>query len=326
MSRSTLKNERTEAPAVTEPLHVKYRPAKLEDMRGQSAVVKSLKAALKAKARPHAFLFTGDAGCGKTSLARILTHELNVTPANIIEIDAASNGGIDVMRDVMAPLRYQGFGETPNKAVILDEAHMLSKQAWASLLKTVEEPPAHVFFFFCTTDAGKVPQNIQTRCLVYDLKPLRQDDLLDLLEDVCDDEGLDVSSKVLGMVANACGGSPRNALVMLALVQDCDDAEEAARLLESPLDNKEVIDLCRAMVRDELNWSRLTATLKALPEMQPESIRIIIVNYLNACLLGAKGDRDAMRLLDMLASFSRPMNPADKLGPILLAFGDHLFR
>jgi DNA polymerase III subunit gamma/tau len=323
MSRRALQ-EQTEQPQ-TEPLHIKYRPKTLKDMRGQGAVIKSIEAAMKAKARPHAYLFTGEPGCGKTSLARILTHELHVTPNNIIEIDAASNGGIDVMRDVMAPLRYQGFGETPNKAVILDEAHMLSKQAWASLLKTVEEPPAHVYFFFCTTEASKVPQNIQTRCLSYDLKPLRHDDLLDLLEDVCDDEGIEVPSKIISMVANACNGSPRNALVMLAMVQTCDDPEDAARLLESPLDNKEVIDLCRALVRDELNWTRLTATLKAMPETQPESIRIIIVNYLNACLMGAKNDRDAVRLLSILDSFSKPMNPADKMGPIFLAFGDHLF-
>jgi len=100
---------------------------------------------------------------------------------HLVEVDAATNNGIDVMRDIMSPLRYHGFGDTPNKAVILDEAHMLTKQAWASLLKIVEEPPPHVFFMFCTTDAGKVPDNIATRCLRYSLRLLRHDDLMDLL-------------------------------------------------------------------------------------------------------------------------------------------------
>jgi DNA polymerase-3 subunit gamma/tau len=309
----------------TEPLHTKYRPRKFKDVVGQDPVVKSLQKMLKDTARPHAFLFTGDPGTGKTTLARILTTEFQVDPSNVIEVDAATNNGIDVMRDIMAPLRYHGFGDTPNKAVILDEAHMLSKQAWASLLKTVEEPPAHVFFFFCTTDAGKVPDNIATRCQRYGLKLLRHDDIMDLLDDVCEREGLDPSNEILNMVARSCGGSPRQALVMLAMVHGCESADEAMGLLEQPLDNKEVIDLCRALVKGDLTWPKLTATLKSISEVPAESIRIIIVNYLNACLMGARSDNDAIRLLDMLEAFSKPGNPSDKLAPILIAFGRFMF-
>lgn len=294
-------------------------------MIGQDAVVKSLKTSLADKARPHSFLFTGDSGTGKTTLARIVAAQLGVEPNNLIEIDAATNNGIEVMRDIMGPLRYHGFGETPNKAVILDEAHMLTKQAWASLLKSVEEPPPHVFFMFCTTDAGKVPENIATRCLRYSLKLLPHDDLMDLLEGVCDDEGLKTDQKILSLIAQSCNGSPRMALVMLATVHDCDDLDEAARLLETPLDNKEVIDLCRQLVRGDLTWQKLTQTLKAMGEMPAESIRIVIVNYLNACLLGAKSDRDAMRLLDMLECFTKPGQPSDKMAPLLIAFGRFIF-
>lgn len=309
----------------SEPLHVKYRPRKFRDVLGQDHVVKSLESMLKDKARPHSFLFTGDSGTGKTTLARILTQEFNVDPSNIIEVDAATNNGIDVMRDIMAPLRYHGFGDTPNKAIILDEAHMLSKQAWASLLKTVEEPPSHVFFFFCTTDAGKVPENIATRCLAYSLKLLKYDDLMDLLEFVSEEEGLAVTSDVLSMVARACNGSPRQALVMLAMVHDCESSAEVAALLESPLDNKEVIDLCRALVKGDLSWPTLMATLKSMTDMPAESIRIIIVNYLNSCALGARSDKDAVRVLDMLECFSKPCITSDKLAPLLIAFGRFIF-
>lgn len=206
-----------------------------------AAQVSTLRAA---KARPHTYLFTGGPGTGKTTLARILAGEFGVTAANLIEIDAGSSGGIDSMRDAIAPLRYQGFGETPNKAVIIDEAHQLSKQAWTSLLKTIEEPPAHVYFFFCTTEMGKVPENIRTRCAAYQLWNVRTDDLLDLIDSVCEAEGLDVPKKIRSMVAGACNGSPRLALVMLAAVQSCDDEREAELLLASPLENKELIDLC----------------------------------------------------------------------------------
>ena len=315
----------TAAVVKSDPLHVKYRPNDFKDVLGQDAVVKSLKAALQDKAQPHAFVFTGDSGTGKTTLARIMATKLGVDSSNVVEVDAASNNGIDAMRDVMAPLRYHGFGDSPNKAIIIDEAHALSKQAWTSLLKTVEEPPAHVFFFFCTTDAAKVPDNIATRCLRYSLKLLKHDDLMDLLEFVVDRENLDPVDGVLGLIARSCGGSPRQALVMLAMTHDCADIDEAAVLLESPLDNKEVIDLCRELVRGDLTWSRLTATLKSIGEMPAESIRIVIVNYLNACLMGAKSDKDAVRLLDILEAFSKPGNPSDKLAPLLIAFGLYIF-
>lgn len=308
------------------PYHLKYRPAKWRDVWGQDAVVASIESAIKSKNRPHAYVLTGPSGTGKTTLARIAAKELKVLPTNLTEIDAASNTGIDDMRAIMAPLRYQGFGDAPNKAIIVDEAHRLSKQAWDSLLKTVEEPPAHVFWFFCSTEPGKIPAAIMTRCASYSLRPLKYDDIMDLLELVRREEELPTTDKVLRLIAQSCDGSPRQALVMLQQAHEAQDEEEAARLFETVIDNAEIIDLCRLLVRGELNWSKLVATLKAMPEMQAESIRITIVNYLAACAMGAKGDKEAMRMLDMLDSFSRPFPQTDKLAPLLLAFGDHIFR
>lgn len=318
------RNQVTTDVVVTEPLHLKYRPKTLAEVKGQPEAIKSIKAALSAKARPHTYLFTGNAGTGKTTLARILANMLGVTTNNIVEVDAGSSGGVDVMREVMEPLRYHGFGDSPNKAVILDEAHMLSKQAWASLLKTVEEPPAHVFFFFCTTEASKVPQNIQTRCLAYNLRQVPMDDLLDLLDFVCDEEGLKVPDRILTMIAQAAEGSPRQALVYLAKLQDVEDQDEAARLLEAPLENKEIIDLCRQLIKGDLTWGRLTKTLSAMPEMTAESMRIVIVNYLSACLMKAS-DREATRLLSLLYPFRNPFQSSDKMAPLLLAFGDLIY-
>lgn len=311
----------TSVEGVSEPIHVKYRPTRLQDVLGQKAIVKSLESALRAKSRAHTFLFTGPAGTGKTTLARIVAAEFGCDASNLIEVDAASNSGIDDMRKVTETLRYNGFGESPNKAIIIDECHGLSKQAWDSLLKSTEEPPPHVFFMFCSTNPGKIPAALVTRALAYSLAPLKFDDLMDLLEDISDREKYETSGKILQLVARSCEGSPRQALTMLATVHDCEDEHDAEVLLQTAMDNKDVIDLCRMLVKGDLAWSKVTATLKALDDLNAESIRIIIVNYLNACVMGARSEADTLRLLTMLEAFLKPCNPSDKLAPILVAFG-----
>ena len=142
---------------------------------------------------------------------------------------------------------------------------------------------------------------------------------------VVEEEKMDIPDSYLQQVARASQGSPRQALVMLPMVMGCENEDEVARLLEAPLDNKEIIDLCRLMVADKLDWKKVQETIKALPEPNPESVRIIMVNYLNACLLGAKSESGVPRLLDLLAAFSKPCNPSDKMAPILLAIGNAIF-
>jgi DNA polymerase III gamma/tau subunit len=305
---------------------VSFRPKTLAAVIGHKEVIKSLERVLDSKSRQHSFLFTGQKGIGKTTLARILATEFNCDPANITEVDAATTNGVDDMRELTATMQYNGFGEQPNKMFILDECHMLSKQAWGALLKSVEEPPEHVFFVFCTTEEGKVPDTIVSRCVNYNLKPLRHDDIMDILEYVRDTEDLKVSSEVLNMIARASEGSPRLALTQLSKLNECTDQAEAAVLLEEPMESAEIIDLCRVLVSRSLNWKTVQTTIKALNETTtPESTRIVIVNYLNSCLLNAKSEKDVPMLLDILASFSKPCNSSDKWAGILLSLGNFIF-
>ena len=310
----------------SDPYHIRYRPTKLSEVIGHKEVVKALDSMLNSKSRSHTFLFTGQKGIGKTTFARILAHEFQCDDANIVEVDAATTNGVDDMRGITETMRFNGFGDQPNKMFILDECHMLSKQAWGALLKACEEPPNHVFFCFCTTEDGKVPDTIVSRAQSFNLKPLRNDDIMDLLEFVVDEEKLDTDTKILQMIARGCEGSPRVALTQLQKLSSCEDEEEVAILLEQPLDNIEVIDLCRAMVSDKLDWKTVQTTIKSLNEtVTPESARIVMVNYLNSCLLNAKGERDVPRLLDLLASFSKPCQQSDKWAGILLAIGNSVF-
>lgn len=314
-----------ESTAKEEPLHVKYRPRSLKDVWGQDHVTNSLQFVVGSDNPGHSYLFTGPAGTGKTTLARILAAQFRCDPNNILEADAATNNGIESMREITSALRYHGFGATPNRGIIIDECHALSKQAWQSLLKTVEEPPPHVYIFFCTTEAGKVPETIVTRCHSYTLKPLKYDDLLDLIDEVAGKEGLKTGDAIRQLVARAANGSARQALVMLSMVRGCRDVAEAEALLETPFENKEVVDLCRLMVSGKLTWERAVSTLNAIPDMNPESVRIVVVNYLAKCLLSANSERDVVRLLDMLQSFSKPFNPSDKSAPLLLALGNIIY-
>lgn len=323
--RKITESRTTETVVVDEPLHVKYRPKRLKGVVGQDHVVKSLTEVLDSKNPGHAYLFTGPAGTGKTTLARILAGEFQCDPSNILEADAATNNGIDSMREITQALRYHGFGDTPNRGIIIDECHALSKQAWQSLLKTVEEPPPHVFIFFCTTETGKVPETIVTRCHNYTLKPIKYDDLMDLLDYVDEQEDLGVPEPVRSLVARACNGSARQALVMLSMVRGCRTPEEAEPLLETPVDNKEVIDLCRMLLDRRLTWSKVVSTIAAIPDMNAESVRIVVVNYLAACLMKAR-ESEVPRLLDILAMFSKPFPATDKMAPVLLAFGDLIFN
>lgn len=324
---SKRENIETEAPKHGDPLHLKHRPNRLSTVMGQDAVVKSLQAALAAKHRPHCFLFTGPPGTGKTTLARIVARELGITDA-VIEVDAASNSGIDEMRALTAPLRYQGFGDAPNKAVILNECQGLSKQAWDSLLTTTEEPPEHVFFFFTSTNPEKIPKAMVTRCQAYHLKPLGFDDLLDILEAVADDERLLASDATLKKIARASEGSARAALTLLAKVAGVEDDDLVDELLATPTENATVIELCRALVGGSLDWKTLTATLKDLEGQghTAESIRLVVVNYLSSCLMGAKGDKQVVVLLEKLECFMKPAgNASEKMAPLLIAFGRYIY-
>ena len=214
------------------------------------------------------------------------------------------------------------MGGSPVKFIIVDEAHRLSAAAWTVLLKPVEEPPAHVYYAFCTTDAAKIPKAIITRCLRYDLKPVKEELLLDLLVRVIDSEKFEIGDDIIEAIAEAAGGSPRQALVNLEAVLSSKSLADAQTILREAGQSKEIIDLARWLVSGKnQTWMEAKKYLKGLEGQEAESCRIVLTAYFSSVLLNAKNEQMATNMLRLLDCFSTPYNTSDKLAPLLLSVG-----
>ena len=218
----------------------KYRPQRFSELIGQDAMVQTLGNAIKRDRLAHAFLLTGVRGVGKTSTARLIAKALNcigpdgqggptIDPCgqcepcvaiaegrhiDIIEMDAASNTGVDDVREIIEAVRYSAVSAR-YKVYIVDEVHMLSKNAFNALLKTLEEPPPHVKFLFATTEVNKVPVTVLSRCQRFDLRRIPADKLASHFGSVCDAEGVSAEAEALALIARAAEGSVRDGLSIL---------------------------------------------------------------------------------------------------------------
>ena len=271
----------------------KYRPQSFADLIGQEPMVRTLTNAFRTGRIAQAYMLTGVRGVGKTTTARILARALNYSVPgkidqptiemdelgehcaaimegrhiDVIEMDAASHTGIDDIREIIEASRYKP-AVARYKVYIIDEVHMLSKQAFNGLLKTLEEPPEHVKFVFATTEVRKVPVTVLSRCQRFDLRRIEAGRLIELMRGIAAKEGVDVDQEALVMLARAAEGSARDSLSLLdqAIAHASGTVEaDAVRAMLGLADRALVIDLFGDLMRGAI--ADALARLKDLYEV-----------------------------------------------------------
>ena len=258
-------------------LALKYRPQIFKDLIGQDIVTETIINSIKSNKVPNAYLFTGIRGIGKTTIARIVAKSLNclnsiekmcesklcenceaITNSNhidVLEMDAASKTGVDDVRDLIEFSRY-GPSSSKYKIFIIDEVHMLSKQAFNALLKTLEEPPEYLKFIFATTEIKKIPITVVSRCQRFDLSRIKSSDLFEFIKKIKDKEQGKVSDEALKLIVKISEGSVRDALSLLdrgllSLKKDKELGLKEAQKIFGYFDKSQLIDIFELVLRGE---------------------------------------------------------------------------
>jgi DNA polymerase III gamma/tau subunit len=272
----------------------KHRPKTLADFVGNEDTTEALAAILKRKKEdiPHAFLFTGPSGTGKTTLARIVAKTIGCDKRDFAEMDSADFRGIDTMRAIRSKIQYKSmFG--PVRVWLLDECHQITKDGQEALLKSLEDAPEHVYFILATTNPEKLKPTIKRRCAEFNLQPVSDKEMKRLLRNVLKEEDKTIPKKVGMQIIEDSFGSPGIALSILEKIIDL-PPEKMAKVAKKHAEEKnETIELCRALLKGA-SWGRICSILKGL-EAEPESIRRAVLGYMTSVALG--GETKAIPIL-----------------------------
>ena len=245
-------------------LYRKYRPQTFNDIVGQNHIVSVLKNAIDKNQISHAYLFYGSRGTGKTSIAKIFANEVNGNEiyqkenVDIIEIDAASNNGVDEVRDIKEAIKFLPT-EGKYKVYIIDEVHMLTTAAFNALLKTLEEPPAHVIFILATTEIHKIPATILSRCQRFEFKNLSQEQLIDRLKYIAKEESLVIEEAAIEKIATLAKGGLRDAISILDQVSNYSEEITLNHILEvtSSISEDDILEFYRGLLQGDVTKSLL---------------------------------------------------------------------
>lgn len=262
-------------------LYQKYRPTKLGSVKGNEETKSALNQMLSdLDSCPHVFLFYGETGCGKTTLARIVATQLGckINSSDYTEINFADLRGIDTIREIIKQSQFRPI-ESNCRVWVLDECQRMTVDAQNALLKILEDSPNHVYFILCTTDPQKLLATIKGRCSQFQVKPLIDDDMLSLLKKIVKAEGEELEDKIYDQIITDSKGHARNAIQTLEQVLSVPESKRLEIAQKNALEESLAIDLCRALLNKRTTWTDIQKILAGLREIEPETIRRAVIGY-----------------------------------------------
>jgi len=294
-------------------MHLEERPKTFKQVVGQKEACQQLIGLGKAEGGlPHCLLFTGPSGCGKTTLGRIVRNKLKCGDKDFIEINAAENRGIEMVRGVQARMNLAPLdGEV--RVYLVDECQQLTPDAQGALLKMLEEPPGHVYFMLATTDPQKLKRTIRTRCTEIKVRDLTETEIAGLVTDKAGDRDVELDEDVAAKLAEVSEGSARKALVLLQQVMNLPSKEGQLKVLQNADAKAAAFEIARAIMK-KASWKTVAAIIKNCDE-EPEGIRWMMLSYFSKVALGGNG-----RAVDVMEEFADNYFDSKKAGLIISCF------
>lgn len=274
----------------------KYEPIELDNILANENNKIILNGFLKQEKIPQVYLLYGDYGCGKSLIANLFSKKLN---CNIIELNASNDRGIDAIRNLLESCNFKSLDGNP-KSYIIEECHQLPTLSQEAFLTILQNPPKNVYFFFCTTEKNKMLKTIISRSKVIEVNRANARELYPYLIYISKKENNEITKIVARKIVENSNGHIRDALQILEIVLQFKDENKQLEIAGKEIEEqKNVIDLCRLLLKNDTKWQEITAILKQLEKENPESLRKIIITYMGKVLLNGSNIMGA-RIIEAL--------------------------